>query len=202
MLDEPGVIPFEPPAVVMSSHFGPPQPSHHHYTHPTHREQAPHPQPPTSSSDNHVAPPSPHSDYLPTPPLEFADLSLASTLHPPDLPPFLSENISGFSRSHIYPHVLHSHSRSSSPHIHPAYMTLRPPSTDPSSLPSLPPQFVSPAEQKEQPVPRKLKSGDTLFWHHLARTGEIPGVADDIRARGKPSSPVDEKLAGKVVFNR
>jgi len=31
----------------------------------------------------------------------------------------------------------------------------------------------------------KLKAGDTLYWHHLSRHGELPGVQEDPRARGK-----------------
>ncbi|PFH50919.1 hypothetical protein AMATHDRAFT_75307 [Amanita thiersii Skay4041] len=30
---------------------------------------------------------------------------------------------------------------------------------------------------------RKLKAGDLLFWHHLSRHGEIPGVSDNASAR-------------------
>lgn len=33
----------------------------------------------------------------------------------------------------------------------------------------------------------KLKAGDMLYWHHLSRHGEIPGVQEDPRARGKGS---------------
>ena len=39
------------------------------------------------------------------------------------------------------------------------------------------------AEVKEPSTPRKLEAGDTLFWYHLSRRGEIPGVNDDPRAR-------------------
>ncbi|KAF8345928.1 hypothetical protein F5887DRAFT_143029 [Amanita rubescens] len=39
------------------------------------------------------------------------------------------------------------------------------------------------AEVKETRPPCKLRAGDILFWHHLSRHGEIPGVADDPRAR-------------------
>ncbi|KAF8842993.1 hypothetical protein BDN67DRAFT_898005 [Paxillus ammoniavirescens] len=30
---------------------------------------------------------------------------------------------------------------------------------------------------------RKLKAGDVLYWHHLSKNGEIPGVEEDPRAR-------------------
>ncbi|KAJ8076550.1 hypothetical protein PM082_000973 [Marasmius tenuissimus] len=32
----------------------------------------------------------------------------------------------------------------------------------------------------------RLKAGDVLYWHHLIRRGEIPGVANDPRARKPP----------------
>lgn len=47
-----------------------------------------------------------------------------------------------------------------------------------------------------------LKAGDILFWHHLARNGEIPGVAEDERARGKSWGATGGKVASRVVFNR
>jgi len=34
----------------------------------------------------------------------------------------------------------------------------------------------------------KLRDGDVLYWHNLAKTGEIPAVADDERARRPYSS--------------
>jgi hypothetical protein len=45
------------------------------------------------------------------------------------------------------------------------------------------PALLALAEVKESCLPRKLKPGDLLFWHHLSRHGEIPAVADDLRAR-------------------
>ena len=47
--------------------------------------------------------------------------------------------------------------------------------------------------QQPTPPPRspspimKLTAGDMLYWHHLSRHGEIPGVQEDPRARGKGS---------------
>lgn len=53
---------------------------------------------------------------------------------------------------------------------------------------------LSPPRLTQQPVPprspspvMKLKAGDILYWHHLSRHGEIPGVQEDPRARGKES---------------
>jgi hypothetical protein len=34
-------------------------------------------------------------------------------------------------------------------------------------------------EEEEEP----LKQGETVHWHHLEKSGEIPGVRDDPRAR-------------------
>jgi hypothetical protein len=43
-------------------------------------------------------------------------------------------------------------------------------------------------EKREQP---RLQAGEPVFWHHLARGGEIPGVRDDRRARPPPpTAPV------------
>lgn len=52
---------------------------------------------------------------------------------------------------------------------------------------------ISPPPQTQQPTPpprspspvMKLKAGDMLYWHHLSRHGEIPGVQEDPRARGR-----------------
>ncbi|KAI0027329.1 hypothetical protein K488DRAFT_90988 [Vararia minispora EC-137] len=52
------------------------------------------------------------------------------------------------------------------------------PSLDTSTEPDDP----DPPEPKVT-AQRTLRSGETLFWHHLARAGEIPGVRDDRRAR-------------------
>lgn len=55
----------------------------------------------------------------------------------------------------------------------------------------VPTRIVSPPHITRQAPPRspspvmKLKAGDTLYWHHLSRHGEIPGVQEDPRARGK-----------------
>ncbi|KAF9650897.1 hypothetical protein BDM02DRAFT_3111466 [Thelephora ganbajun] len=53
---------------------------------------------------------------------------------------------------------------------------------------------ILPPPDIQQPIPPrslspvvKLKAGDTLYWHHLLRHGEIPGVQEDPRARGKGS---------------
>lgn len=68
-----------------------------------------------------------------------------------------------------------------------------------------PPPFVMPynhpghvsTESKDTPMPsRKLYAGDVLFWHHLARHGEIPGVMEDKRARRASSACDDHREDG------
>lgn len=49
----------------------------------------------------------------------------------------------------------------------------------PSSLPGTPPHPSMPAESRA----RKLRAGDVLYWHQLSKTGEIPGMEEDPRAR-------------------
>ncbi|KAH9940438.1 uncharacterized protein BXZ73DRAFT_88682 [Epithele typhae] len=39
------------------------------------------------------------------------------------------------------------------------------------------------------PVPEPLKVGEVLYWHHLFRSGEIPAVSEDPRARFDPDAP-------------
>lgn len=57
----------------------------------------------------------------------------------------------------------------------------------------VPTRTLSPPHLPRQTPPRspspviKLKAGDMLYWHHLSRHGEIPGVHEDPRARGKGS---------------
>jgi hypothetical protein len=49
-----------------------------------------------------------------------------------------------------------------------------------------PPQIQLPTPPPRSPSPVvKLKMGDTLYWHHLSRHGEIPGVQEDPRSRGR-----------------
>lgn len=49
----------------------------------------------------------------------------------------------------------------------------------------------SPSEVRQPTPPRspspvmQLKAGDALYWHHLSKHGEIPGVREDPQARGR-----------------
>ncbi|RPD63701.1 hypothetical protein L227DRAFT_608260 [Lentinus tigrinus ALCF2SS1-6] len=42
------------------------------------------------------------------------------------------------------------------------------------------------------PVPEPLKAGEVLYWHHLLKSGEIPAVTEDPRARVGKSESKDE----------
>jgi hypothetical protein len=156
-------------------------------------------------------------DSLPTPPLEYASpIVVSSTVPTFDAFPF--------PRGHSYstsepPHVLgpyppyflpHPHSRPpvSIPSQYPYHLINRPipavfsPSNTPPPLihPSFP-LGVPPTEHKEL-SPRKLQAGDTLYWHHLAKNGEIPGVEEDERARGNKWTASGGKLSAALAFDR
>ncbi|KAI0644571.1 hypothetical protein C8Q79DRAFT_781034 [Trametes meyenii] len=38
-------------------------------------------------------------------------------------------------------------------------------------------------QQQQQQAPEPLRAGEVVYWHHLTRSGEIPAVAEDARAR-------------------
>ena len=63
---------------------------------------------------------------------------------------------------------------------------------------SQPPNSSYTTDQKYVPtMPSVLKGGDVIFWHHLARSGEILEVVDDERAR-RPA----ESAGGEMDFDR
>ncbi|KAG5649760.1 hypothetical protein H0H81_002145 [Sphagnurus paluster] len=205
--EEPGVIPYDPVAITLGpeSSILPPFPF---------------PTPSSSTEPRYLidnaqysrsSSPAPMSDYLPTPPLEFANPSLVSTSpdsfpfpreytspdsHAPHMTPFSRLPHSPFPPQYVYNHLLH---RPTSAALSPSNISSLLPLSGAS------PSYESTAEQKEQPPqPRKLKSGDALFWHHLARNGEIPGVEDDKRARGnRPTSlAVGGEIIATLAFDR
>ncbi|KAI6046065.1 hypothetical protein EDC04DRAFT_2558740 [Pisolithus marmoratus] len=61
------------------------------------------------------------------------------------------------------------------------------PPSSPPSLPGTPPSQFTHSEDDRgvpaEPPARKLRAGDVLHWHQLSKTGEIPGVEEDPRAR-------------------
>ncbi|KAF8070547.1 hypothetical protein FPV67DRAFT_1413745 [Lyophyllum atratum] len=206
--DEPGVIPHDPIAITLCPEYS--------------TSQLGYPPVHAASPDRHHAfrsrssSPAPLSDYLPTPPLEFADPSLAST-HLDSFPfprdhAFTESQVSPYSQNSVPPAARPPHL-----YIPPQYtyrLTPQPTSAASSSSmnSSSPPlihssfAFDCPAEQKEQLPPRQLQPGDILFWHHLAKSGEIPGVQEDARARGKQPVAVapagGRKFIASLSFNR
>ncbi|CDO75527.1 hypothetical protein BN946_scf184871.g8 [Trametes cinnabarina] len=43
---------------------------------------------------------------------------------------------------------------------------------------------MHPQPSRLEPLPAEpLKAGEVLYWHHLLRSGEIPAVEEDVRAR-------------------
>ena len=73
--------------------------------------------------------------------------------------------------------------RTSSPPI-PSFSTVRSPAPARTISPPHLPQRLTPPPRSPSPVV-KLRAGDILYWHHLSRHGEIPGVREDPRAREK-----------------
>ncbi|KIM40193.1 hypothetical protein M413DRAFT_173673 [Hebeloma cylindrosporum] len=185
--DEPGVVPFELPFPTPPNPQYILHPSPHQSTYPLQTQ--------ASLSAGPSSPPF-RADYLPTPPLEFASPEFLSPRH----------------RSHDHDpspqyYRMQSPPTSRFPPVIPARSSHYPLSNRPTSADSLtsgspPPPFSPnfyPADQKEHPLTLpSLKPGDVIFWHHLARTGEIPGVNDDERAR----QPTSAKLERKTFFNR
>lgn len=56
-----------------------------------------------------------------------------------------------------------------------------PPLSPPSPTSPRPPQ--SPTSPRPPQESERLRAGDIVYWHHLTRSGEIPAVSDDPRAR-------------------
>ncbi|KAF9066161.1 FAM72 protein-domain-containing protein [Rhodocollybia butyracea] len=137
----------------------------------------------------------PQNEYLPTPPLDVMDLSPLSSVSPSPI----ASNSSSLSYHDVHrppPGLRLSGHRSPSPDS--------PSGSELSSPPPLMPihssfSFGMPAhEQVEQP----LREGDVIFWHHLVRHGEIPGVFDDPRARKGPSVSAGTDHRKTVVCGR
>ncbi|KAF9451952.1 hypothetical protein P691DRAFT_806048 [Macrolepiota fuliginosa MF-IS2] len=173
--DEPGVIPYEPTGVAVGSGSGSPDVSQ-----------------PMGPREIHVSLPrsyprnsSPGLEVIPTPALEQSNPFVA-TLASPD---------SSSSSYYSYPRTSDSRPSSrrpnppaaTSPSPRPSSLTLNSDSSPPPLVNATPPSATSgvPPDQKDLPTSRALKPGDVLFWHHLTRCGEIPGVEDDKRARSK-----------------
>ncbi|KAH9978815.1 hypothetical protein BGW80DRAFT_1530862 [Lactifluus volemus] len=73
-----------------------------------------------------------------------------------------------------------------SPTLTPPYITM-PQLVSDSPCP-VPSRLVS---DSHKPSTQPLRAGDTLYWHHLIQSGEIPGVTDDHCTRGISSIAYD-----------
>ncbi|KAF8200921.1 hypothetical protein BJ912DRAFT_921493 [Pholiota molesta] len=210
--DEPGVIPFDPP-------HSPPLPNYQEYAPPPgldpRRAPSPH-----RHRDYHQRASSPafRADYLPTPPLEFATPSFLSAPHAPPYdtaPQYPNYRTRAAHASWSPPPLPRLRYASASPPSmdpHAAYddddddedalatpLGTPPPPLSPALFNSNSNSSFYPADHKEPPHPLpSLKRGDVVFWHHLARSGEISGVAHDERAR-RPASPARPR---PMLFNR
>ncbi|KAF8633340.1 hypothetical protein AX17_004512 [Amanita inopinata Kibby_2008] len=88
------------------------------------------------------------------------------------------------------------YSRSTNPHSRQgdARVTNSPPSSPHEAT------LVRSADAKESFPLRWLKAGETLYWHHLSRHGEIPGITEDARARRGEAVASDSPR--EVIFDR
>ncbi|KAJ7076385.1 hypothetical protein B0H15DRAFT_864366 [Mycena belliarum] len=97
------------------------------------------------------------------------------------------------------PHSDHYHSHSNRSRIYeqPNYRATSA-ATSESSNSSPPPLIHADHEQVETLT---LQAGDVLYWHHLSRHGEIPGVMEDARAR-RQSLAINAGKKTRMHFDR
>jgi len=186
------------------------------------------PSPPLS-----ITPPPPHSQPMILPPMGANYLPMHRTVsHPLENPPGLSEqefipesrrsSTSAGSHSPLSP-IEFARSRppsgQSSPQpdhrASPGVPPRAPPpshSTSPqiadggySSPPSESPPSSRQSSASYELCPEPLQAGDAVFWHHLVRSGEIPAVIEDARARRSKMLAENSKLAsfgleGKTLY--
>ncbi|KAF8134580.1 hypothetical protein EV363DRAFT_1562705 [Boletus edulis] len=156
--DEPGVLPVEyptpPPPPSSPPPLAPAYPTMFHSPDVTTHRRPSSIVPSQAFQPLQTSSPSPGSDYLPSPRMESPDLASSSAHSSPDL------------RASVPP--------SSPP---------RPSLHTPFSHNPVPQTLSETRGSTPEPSPRKLKAGDVLYWHHLTKHGEIPGVGEDPRAR-------------------
>ncbi|KAJ7178421.1 hypothetical protein C8R43DRAFT_872269 [Mycena crocata] len=118
-------------------------------------------------------------DYLPTPPLDVQDISPTSSNPTSPTAPSFPFPQDGSHLTMDSPPLPHSppHYRATSAASSVSSNSSPPPLIHPGH------SFGLPAEHLEPPAFPPLRPGDVLYWHHLARHGEIPGVMEDARAR-------------------
>ncbi|KIM78986.1 hypothetical protein PILCRDRAFT_572927 [Piloderma croceum F 1598] len=93
--------------------------------------------------------------------------------------------------SSVYPHpaqnAVHAHDEPLSHTTHsiplPAVPSHSPTSSSPSAASPSPASSVH-LQASQRDRKKTLKKGDILYWHNLQKSGEIPGVEEDHRARG------------------
>ncbi|KAK0241716.1 hypothetical protein EDD85DRAFT_412192 [Armillaria nabsnona] len=186
ILDEPGVLPYEHPYPPVSSLVS--------LVYPPHHPGAMHSR---LFNPHYQSSPAHRPENLPTPPADASPLSSTSTSPIYGTFPFTEPHNFSIDRTHEsaphaprpFPHSERPYPFVSVPSQSPSI--LRPSSAESdSSDDSIPPPLVSPSfpyglpsEQTEASLPCRLKPGDVLYWHHLTRQGEIPGVKEDARAR-------------------
>ncbi|KAF9024864.1 hypothetical protein BDZ89DRAFT_1068799, partial [Hymenopellis radicata] len=171
VLDEPGVIPFDESSQSLDGYDSHSRRGHSRYESPS----AFHP-----------------DSYLPTSPLDASTSPANESFLFSEYPS--SHESSSFSyapqplsHSTRHPSFSHSFSRPSSTGSEDSDDSIPPP------LESPPYPYGLPADHTLTPPPQRLKPGDILYWHHLSRHGEIPGVQDDARARQR-TNPAAKKL--------
>ncbi|KAJ6594010.1 hypothetical protein B0H19DRAFT_1205395 [Mycena capillaripes] len=210
--DEPGVIlseaPALPPALVLHAYSA--SALHNGLRHRLHS-------PPVFYSHHSQPLAAAHPEYLPTPPLDMEDDSPTSS-NPPSPPapsfpfPQDSSHLSMDSPLPHYPAPRTDHFHVHYPHLNrthasnPSHNRATSAASSESSNSSPPPlihgghSFGLPAEHFEAPTFPPLHAGDVLYWHHLARHGEIPGVIEDARARRRSLAVNVGKT--RILFDR
>ncbi|KAJ7072229.1 hypothetical protein C8F01DRAFT_1103042 [Mycena amicta] len=145
--------------------------------------------PPAFSHHSHALAAASRPEYLAMPPLDSEDMSTSAASDP------TSPSAASFPFAHDNAHVgadYPIHPRPTSPTLSDSSTSSLPPLIQPS------PPFGLPAERVEASfIP--LAAGDVLYWHHLRKHGEIPGVIEDRRARRRSWAM---KSGIKVQFDR
>ncbi|KAJ7680436.1 FAM72 protein-domain-containing protein [Mycena polygramma] len=134
-------------------------------------------------------------EYLPTPPLDTEDDSSHLMMDSPL--PMHSDHFHP-----RYPHLPLNRTHTSNPSHNRATSAASSQSSDSSPPPLIHSGhlFGLPADHFEAPPFPALQAGDVLYWHHLSRHGEIPGVMEDARARRRSLAINVGKTSG--LFDR
>ena len=118
--------------------------------------------------------------------------------------------------SSVYPHpaqnAAHPHDEPLSHTAHSVPLPTVPSHSPTSSSPSAAsPSPASSVQASQRDRKKKLKKDDIIYWHNLQKSGEIPGVEEDQRARGgngggggvsKGTEARERKSFGMVIGGR